>query len=345
MEITRKRRNLDANTNGDLDLISNLPRHIIDCVLNRLPFHDVVRTSVLSRKWRGYWTTLQHLDLGYEFYLFVKDAMKNKSYSTFDRYRQYDKNNQYEYERIISRIFFFQLGPLVKVTLYIPKFIADDRPVYPVPDTEQWILHLSRKNIKELTLTYKNREHHLLPSCFFLCLNLTHLELSNIVLVPPPDFKGFRNLIAIQCSGVKFNANMFESLMHGSPLLQKLVFVDCSGMDHFKVSAPIWKSYVSKTTQFLAGDTLPQQLTTTVEGLKYLKLNSLDFANFDEVYCALCLIRSAPNLKQLEIQACTTREDILAPKWGYMEAEAPFGCTLDGLRVVKMNSSGVSSLS
>ncbi|KAG5532607.1 hypothetical protein RHGRI_027038 [Rhododendron griersonianum] len=148
--------------------------------------------------------------------------------------------------------------------------------------------------------------------------------------------------------------------MHGSPLLQKLVFVDCSGMDHFKVSAPNLEilrfednrksetisfedvpklADVTISTlyrEFLAGDTLPQQLTTTVEGLKHLKLNSLDFANFDEVYCALCLIRSAPNLKQLEIQACTTREDILAPKWGYMEAEAPFGCTLDGFRVVKM---------
>ncbi|XP_058183582.1 F-box/FBD/LRR-repeat protein At1g13570-like [Rhododendron vialii] len=389
MEITRKRRNLNAN--GDLDLISNLPRHIIDCVLNRLPFQDAVRTSILSPKWRGYWATLQHLDLGYEFYLFVKDAVENKLYS-YDRYKQYDKYIPYEYERIISRIFFFQLGPLVKVTLYIPKFVADDYPVYPVPDTEKWILHLSKKNIKELTITYKNRKRHLLPSCFFLCLNLTHLELSYIFLVPPPDFKGFRNLIAIQCTGVKFKANMFESLMHGSPLLQKLVFVDCSGMDHFKVSAPNleilrFEDYrkfetigfenvpkladvtistlytevdhfaksshllefltsLPKVTRlslngdflrFLAGDTLPQQLpTTVVEGLKYLKLNSLDFANFHEVSCALCLIRSTPNLKQLEIQASTTREDILAPKWGYMEAKGPFGCTLDGLRVVKM---------
>ncbi|KAF7133499.1 hypothetical protein RHSIM_Rhsim09G0117200 [Rhododendron simsii] len=388
MEITCKRRNLDTNTDGNLGLINNLPGHIIDCVLNRLPFHDVVRTSILSRKWRGYWATLQHLDLGYEFYLFVKDAVEKKLYS-HGRYSRYDKYDQYEYERIISRIFMLHLGPHVKVTLYIPKFDVDE---HPLPDSDQWILYLSRKNIKELTLTYKNRERHLLPRCFFSCRNLTHLELRNIVLEPPLNFEGFRNLIAIQCTGVKFKVSMFESLMYASPLLQKLVFVDCSGLNHFKVSAPNLEilhfednhkfetidfeivpkladvtistlyrevdhfarsshlleflTSLPKVTRlslngdflrFLAGDTLPQQLpTTVVEGLKYLELNSLDFANFDEVSCALCLIRSTPNLKQLEIQARTTREDTLAPKWGYMEVEAPFGCNLDGLRVVKM---------
>ncbi len=36
------------------------------------------------------------------------------------------------------------------------------------------------------------------------------------------------------------------------------------------------------------------------------------------------------------LQASTTSQAIPPPKWGYMEAEAPFGCTLDKLRVVKI---------
>ncbi|KAE9451108.1 hypothetical protein C3L33_17009, partial [Rhododendron williamsianum] len=86
--------------------------------------------------------------------------------------------------------------------------------------------------------------------------------------------------------------------------------------------------------KFLAGDTLPQELPKAAEGLSFLKLNSLDFANFDEISCALCLIRNTPNLKELQIKACTTTAK--PPKWGYMEVEDHFGCTLDGLRVVKM---------
>ncbi|XP_058183593.1 uncharacterized protein LOC131301368 isoform X2 [Rhododendron vialii] len=59
-----------------------------------------------------------------------------------------------------------------------------------------------------------------------------------------------------------------------------------------------------KFLKFLAGDTLPQELPTAAEALMYLKLNSLDFANFDEISCALCLIRNSPNLKELHIKAC-----------------------------------------
>ncbi|KAG5532606.1 hypothetical protein RHGRI_027037 [Rhododendron griersonianum] len=378
-EVTRKRK-LDTGTDGNLDLISDLPSHIINSILSRLPIRDAGRTSALSRKWRGYWATVQHLDFGHQFYQTMEVAAGKKPYG----YRQYQL--KYEYERIIEKIFSLHRGPLVKVNLYIPKFDTRDNRI---PDIDQWIARLSGNNIKELTLTYENRERHLLPRCFFSCLDLTHLELHNIVLKPPPDFKGFRSLVALKFIRVKFKGNMFESLMCGSPLLQKLILINSPGIDHFKVSAPNLESLCFQATsvfkticfenvpkltdvsistmdteadhsaksstlleflgslpkltrlsvngkflKFLAGDTLPQELPTAAEGLSYLKLNSLDFANFDEISCALCLIRNTPNLKELQIKACTTTAK--PPKWGYMEVEDHFGCTLDGLRVVKM---------
>ncbi|KAE9451102.1 hypothetical protein C3L33_17005, partial [Rhododendron williamsianum] len=360
----------------DLDLISNLPRHIIDCVLSRLPLRDAVRTSILSRKWRGYSATLPHLDFGYQFYLTIKETWGRSSLVNF----------HYELERTISKIFVLHHGPLVKVTLYIPKLSRR------APDTDQWIDLLSRKNIKELTLDYRYNRRHLLPHCFFSCLDLTHLELRSTVFAPPPGFNGFRNLIALKFRRVKLKAYKLESLLHGSPLLQKLILVDCSGFHRIKVSAPNLESFqlqphrkfkticfedvpkladvtvstsdtgaghfaksstllefltsLPKLTRLsvngnllkiLARDTLPQELPTTVEGLNYLKLNSLDFADFDQISCALCLIRNTPNLKQLEIQASTTRLTNIPPrKLGYMEAGAPFGCTLNRLQVVKI---------
>ncbi|XP_058183596.1 F-box/FBD/LRR-repeat protein At1g13570-like [Rhododendron vialii] len=358
----------------NLDLISNLPRHIIDCVLSRLPLRDAVRTSILSRKWRGYSATLPHLDFGYQFYLTIKE--------TWGRL----VNFHYELERTISKFFVLHHGPLVKVTLYIPELSRR------VPDTDQWIDLLSRKNIKELTLDYRYNRRHLLPRCFFSCLDLTHLELRSTVFAPPPDFNGFRNLITLKFRRVKLKAYKLESLLHGSPLLQKLILVDCSGFHRIKVSAPNLESFqlqpprkfkticfedvpkladvtvstldteaghfaksstllefltsLPKLTRLsvngnllklLARDTLPQELPTTVEGLNYLKLNSLDFADFDQISCALCLIRNTPNLNQLEIQASTTRLTNIPPrKLGYMEAGAPFGCTLNRLQVVKI---------
>ncbi|KAG5532610.1 hypothetical protein RHGRI_027041 [Rhododendron griersonianum] len=192
---------------------------------------------------------------------------------------------------------------------------------------DQWILHLSRKNIKELTLNYELHQILFSPHCFYSCLYLTRLELRNLGLYPLRDFKGFRNLLELKLTRVAFMAYKFESLIHGRPLLQKLIFVNCSGVDHFK---------------FLAADSLPQELPPTIGGLKHLKLNNLDFADFDQISCAFCLIRNTPNLKELEIQASTTRlaDAPPPPKWGYMEAEATFGCTLNRLRVVKIELIG-----
>lgn len=115
MANTRKKRKLNTNTytDGNLDLISNLPRHLIDCVLNRLPLHDALRTRVLSRKWRDYGATLQHLDFGYQFYQTIRNAVKNKDL---------EHELKHEYERIIYNTLLLHLGPLVKVNLYIPKF-------------------------------------------------------------------------------------------------------------------------------------------------------------------------------------------------------------------------------
>lgn len=116
-------------------------------------------------------------------------------------------------------------------------------------------------------------------------------------------------------------------------------------VDHFARSCPLLELIASlpKVTrlstngeflEFLAGDNPPLELPTTLEGLKYHIIDDLDFANFDEISCAVCLIRNAPNLKQLEISACTSSR--ATTKWGYMAAESSFRCTLDRLRVVKI---------
>ncbi|GJR47246.1 GEM-associated protein 2 [Tanacetum coccineum] len=41
-----------------MDRISNLPLSIIETILCLLPYHDVVRTSTLSKEWRYHWTKI-----------------------------------------------------------------------------------------------------------------------------------------------------------------------------------------------------------------------------------------------------------------------------------------------
>ncbi|KAL4561331.1 hypothetical protein LXL04_033495 [Taraxacum kok-saghyz] len=49
------------------DRISNLPEHLIDSILERLPFEDAVKTSIISQNWRYKWTTMKVLVLDEHF--------------------------------------------------------------------------------------------------------------------------------------------------------------------------------------------------------------------------------------------------------------------------------------
>lgn len=41
-----------------IDRLSNLPKDALDQILVRLPIRDLVRTSILSRKWRFVWSSI-----------------------------------------------------------------------------------------------------------------------------------------------------------------------------------------------------------------------------------------------------------------------------------------------
>ncbi|CAL5350016.1 unnamed protein product [Camellia sinensis] len=57
------------------DQISELPRNIIEGILERMSIRDAARTSILSTKWRSIWTTISQLKLGNQFF---KDTLKVK---------------------------------------------------------------------------------------------------------------------------------------------------------------------------------------------------------------------------------------------------------------------------
>ena len=56
-----------------MDRISDLPSHLIDFILQRLPLQDVVRTSLLSSKWRYKWTSIPKLDFSNDFFQKCRD--------------------------------------------------------------------------------------------------------------------------------------------------------------------------------------------------------------------------------------------------------------------------------
>lgn len=190
------------------DLLSDLPLSIIESILTLLPIRDAVKTSVLSSKWRYRWANLPQL---------VYD----------DKCANFSPDNTMIENRLIKFIthsLLLHQGP-------IHSFTITSSVLQSCPDIDQWILFLSRNNVREVTLDLSEGEWFRVPSCLFSCKKLTHLELCRCELDPPPSFRGFLCLRTLNLQQVLVAADPIESLISGSPLLESLTLLYYDGLD------------------------------------------------------------------------------------------------------------------
>ncbi|KAK7309947.1 hypothetical protein RJT34_07103 [Clitoria ternatea] len=181
------------------DLISDLPQSIIESILTRLPMRDAVRTSILSSKWRYKWASITQLVFDDKCVSFSMDRdVVERSVVKF-----------------ITRVLFLHQGP-------IHKFQITNSRLQSCPEIDQWILFLSRNDIKELVMELGEGEFFRIPSSLFNCRKLTRLDLSRCELDPPPTFKGFMCLKTLNLHQVLISPDTVENLICSCPLLESL---------------------------------------------------------------------------------------------------------------------------
>ncbi|KAF5812551.1 putative F-box domain, leucine-rich repeat domain superfamily, F-box-like domain superfamily [Helianthus annuus] len=170
-----------------------MPDIVMTHILDRLPVQDAVKTGILSKNWRFKWTMLRRLVFDKDFYLYL--ILKT--------------NNESKFGRIISRLLLHLRGTITKFVLYI------DERCYSALDEDiaSWFLFLSRKGVKDLTVTKTNGEPLNLPSHLFSCLELKHLKLFYCRLDPPVDFRGFPNLLSLESGLLHFESSKFEEFI------------------------------------------------------------------------------------------------------------------------------------
>ncbi|KAI3516804.1 hypothetical protein L1887_15848 [Cichorium endivia] len=176
------------------DYISNLPESIIETILIKLPLRDAVRTSILSSKWRYKWATLTHLEFNDQCVSGTRDRPLAK---------------------FISRALLLHNGP-------INRFVLSTSYLQITPDVDQWLLFLSRKDVKELALLHLGGKWFRAPSFLFSCQKLIRLELLRWSFYPPLSFKGFpflKHLIFLQ---VSISRVALQNLISSCPLLESL---------------------------------------------------------------------------------------------------------------------------
>nr|GEY34322.1 hypothetical protein [Tanacetum cinerariifolium] len=161
------------------DIISSMPDEVITNILDRLPLQEAVRTSILSSCWESKWTMLNQLVFDVKFFRFLKQREHEKSYG-----------------RIIYGILLRLKGAITKFVLYMPfDSIVDFQ------DVNNWVEYLSRKGIKEFTLSYT------LCHQAFKCKS---------------GFQGFQSLLCLDLSEVVFEGYTCGELISRCPSLEIL---------------------------------------------------------------------------------------------------------------------------
>ncbi|RAL37546.1 hypothetical protein DM860_000240 [Cuscuta australis] len=231
------------------DLISDLPQSIIETILVKLPIRDAVMTSTLSSKWRYKWSTITQL-------VFDDNCVPNTCCD-----KSIVESNLIHF---IAGFLFLHDGP-------IHKFALSSSCLSSTPDIDQWLLFLSRKDIKELNIELGEGEWFRAPSYLFSCQKLTRLELLRCELEPPLSFKGFSCLKHLNLQQVIISPRAIENLISSCSLLEDLML---SYFDSF-------------------------ELTIRAPKLKYLNLEG----EFKEIF-----LENTPNLVTISVSMYMTED-------------------------------------
>ncbi|KAM3269330.1 hypothetical protein P3S67_030212 [Capsicum chacoense] len=130
---------------GVEDRISNLPSDLIACILGKLSIRDAIRTSVLDKKWRFYYLNVRRLVFDDKFWKEIGNfILRGKSGDVH-------VPKFCEFDEIITKSLLLHPGRLFKFKVCVP---YDGLSTEFTPCVSKWILYLSSRNIKKLTLMW-----------------------------------------------------------------------------------------------------------------------------------------------------------------------------------------------
>ncbi|KAF8024306.1 hypothetical protein BT93_F1481 [Corymbia citriodora subsp. variegata] len=357
---------------SQLDKISQLPRDVTDQILSRLPIKEAVRTSILSRKWRYKWSSIPQLVfddqctsaggvsslLPFRHENFVKIIGKvlllrtgpvqkfKLSHKEFFASSDIDHWILHlsrvsikeivldiwrgQYYKIPTSLFNYQ--DLIRLKLY--------KCLVKIPSTFERF-----KNLENLDLQYVELSPDGLEGLISRCPKPKHLRLKNLKGIARVIVRA-RNLELLDLRGA-FQDIAFGFMRHLKSVRVGFtdVIVNKHGPGHAspsnlrelfrhlpKIQSLKLENY---TLKYLAVGNVPHTLSNEPVHLNHL-FTCLDFNSVEEILTITYLIRSSPQLKQVDFQSRaedqqTTRFGTGADFW-----EDHHACCLEQVQVVSM---------
>ncbi|CAA7062019.1 unnamed protein product [Microthlaspi erraticum] len=241
---------------GKVDLLSSLPESLLCEVLLNLSTKNVVRTSVLSRRWRNQWKFVPGLDLSYQ------------NFSEFDAFVSFvDSFLSFNSESYLQR---------VRLRYGNPEHDPD-----PDPDPaiiRRWINIVVKRKVKHLHVldqSLNNNDSIEIPPTVYTCESLVTLKLESVILANPPELISLPCLKVIELDYVECgNDSVFQVLISGCPVLESLV-IGRSLCDDIQVLRVLSKSLLSFTHIADSSCDMDEDLVVAIDAprLEYLMLS------------------------------------------------------------------------
>ncbi|KAJ4732538.1 F-box/RNI/FBD-like domain protein [Rhynchospora pubera] len=350
------------------DYISDLPDDLKHKIFSKLPIKDVVRTSILSSKWKDSWTSIPSLEF------------EEKSTSlAFD-----ESSTESRLVKLVDNVLMVHYGPILKFKL-VSKNPCNEA-------IGRWMHILSKNGIGCLELRYGGDEGCKIPSRLFSCDALKHVHLSGCIINVPQTFQGFKLLHALSLDRFHLTGFSIGNLASCCPLLEDLtlsrfvlqgclhilapnlislnirgefhdlcletpklssgsIYLNSRNRDYIKYSAAkagkrsnitralgylhnIQKLNVDGNfIEYLAMGPIPENLPTIFNHLTEIFVFVCG-SHQEEIAAALCLFKSAPNLKILHIEFREYEVEDQLQVQTFWKLEATEGCLFKCLKTV-----------
>jgi hypothetical protein len=194
--------------NRNRKCLGNLPEEVLRHILSFLPTKDVVKTSLLCKRWEYLWTSIPTLDFHQSH---NSPAMKERKRTLFMNF--------------VDRVLCLRGSSDIK------RFTLCCDVLHDVSRVNTWISTALRHNVQELYIELANfKGEFSLPYVLFTCKTLTslHLNMSDIILKLPTTIC-FSNLKILSIENVIFPQQyLTRKLFSGLPVLEELKLKDCS---------------------------------------------------------------------------------------------------------------------
>ncbi|PWA63303.1 mo25 family protein [Artemisia annua] len=224
--MKKSKRGNPPNLENGVDFISNMPDPILQLILQGLPnTEEVVRTSILSTRWRYLWTSIPYFpSLNLDCDRVVKAPKKFK------------KN---KFKKFVS-------WALANETVDLDSFRLRCDSYYTMSNVINWIRAAITRKVKSLGLRfYPGPGYMVFPDCLVTCDSLEVLRLSlhrsNLRLPSSQKFGALRVLELNNLCCLYLDA--IAQFVRMSPLLEELTLIDCL-VNPLIISSPKLKTLI-----------------------------------------------------------------------------------------------------